>query len=170
MALEAFVSHSHKDRVIAEAVVTFLKTAVGLEAREVRCTSYLPTGLTTGATVEEDLRRDLKRCNYFIPLITSNSRHSEFVAFEIGAAWVLGKSVRPLTLGKVPIPSLLSGVLYRDLTRIDDLVKWAEDLASEIFVAKDRPTAAETVGAAKVLAAAAVSRARLNRAIASRRR
>ena len=152
MALLFFISHSHKDERIAEALVSFLRSGVGVEAKEIRCTSQLATGLTSGARISEELRKDIKRCEYFLPLITANSVASEFVGFEIGAAWVQKKNIVPLVYmssGGVAIPSLLQEFLYRDVSRLDDLVQLAHDLTSAIFVKADQSSASEIFSAAK---------------------
>jgi hypothetical protein len=152
MSLIFFVSHSHKDDRLAEAMVSFLKSGVGVETKEIRCTSQLATGLKSGARISEQLRRDIRRCEYFLPLITANSLESEFVGFEIGAAWVQEKNIVPLVYmpsGGVAIPSLLNEFLYRDVSRLEDLVQLAHDLTSEIFVKSDQSTASEILAAAK---------------------
>ena len=146
MALELFLSHSHKDEALAKALVGFLTSAVGVEAKEIRCTSHIATGLSSGARIADQLRDDIKRCRFFMPLLTSHSASSDFVAFEIGAAWALEKEVIPLLYGPSPakaVPSLLSSLLARDISRRDQLIRLAEDLAFEIFVASDRPSGSE---------------------------
>jgi TIR domain len=152
MPTELFISHAHKDARIANCLVTFLVTGVGVEAKEVRCTSHTAAGLRSGADIADQLREDIKRCRVFLPLVTENSVASEFVAFEIGAAWALEKeSVVPLVYGsrkKVRIPSLLAGFLYRDISRESELVRVGEDLASEVFVRADRPSASQLHAAA----------------------
>lgn len=151
MTLEIFVSHSHKDEGIASALVSFFESGIGVEDREIRCTSQLTTGLTVGADIADEIRRDIKRCEYFVPLVTQNSLMSEFVGFEIGAAWAFQKRIIPLVFfpkGDATVQSLLRGFLYRDLTQLNQLVQLGQELTSEIFL-KDHQR-----GAAKILAAA----------------
>jgi hypothetical protein len=158
MAIEFFISHSHKDRRVAQALVHFLTFGVGVEAREIRCTSYGATALSAGADIQQELRRDLKRCNYFVPLITSNTEGSEFVSFEIGAAWVLEKKVVPVVYsrgGAPRIPVVLAGLVYSDLADQGSLVKLAGELAFDIFVKSDQPTPAQTLAAANMFLATA---------------
>jgi hypothetical protein len=156
MAIEFFVSHSHKDKKVAQALVNFLTFGVGVEAKEIRCTSYAATALSAGADIQQQLRRDLKRCNYFIPLITPNTESSEFVSFEIGAAWVLERRIVPVVYAKghePQLPAVLAGLVCSDLTNQESLVKLAGELAFDIFVASDRPTPTQMLAAANMFLA-----------------
>jgi len=151
MPLVFFISHSHEDEHLAAALVSFLKSGVGVENREIRCTSHITTGLASGASVSEELRKDIKRCEYFLPLVTARSLASEFVGFEIGAAWALNKNIIPLVYmpsREIRIPSLLKELLHRDLSRLDHLVQLAQDLTSKIFVKVDQTSAPEILNAA----------------------
>jgi len=160
MAIEFFISHSHADRQLAQALVQFLIFGVGVEIKEIRCTSYVSTGLSTGTDIEQELRRDLRRSNYFVPLITSNTESSEFVAFEIGAAWILEKKIVPVVFSRgvrPRIPTVLAKLLYADLTDQETLIRLASDLAFQIFVAADRPPPPQVISAARMFLASVQS-------------
>ena len=160
MAIELFVSHAHKDARLAAAMVAFLSAGVGLDTKEIRCTSHLATGLASGAAIVDQLRTDIKRCRFFLPLITANSVTSEFVAFEIGAAWMLETNIVPLVYGTSAkrMPYLLRQFLARDISRKEQLIRLAEDLSREIFVASDRPAASTVHDAATAFLYAARTR------------
>lgn len=153
MDLVFFISHSHKDERIASALVSFLKLGVGVETKEIRCTSQLSTGLESGADINQQLLKDIKRCQYFMPLITENSLSSEFVGFEIGAAWALQKeNIRPLVYSKsddIQIPALIKGYVYRNISKLEHLVQLGHDLTTDIFYKSDRATTLEILDAAK---------------------
>jgi hypothetical protein len=150
MALEFFISHSHKDKPLAAALAQFLISGVGVPGKEIRCTSELGMGLESGSDVSKQLRSDIKKCSYFLPLLTTNSVASEFVSFEIGAAWVLDKDIRPLVFGldTSKVPSLLKGIVYRDISKQDQLVLLAQELSEEIFVKAARTTPTDILNAA----------------------
>jgi hypothetical protein len=152
MPLEVFLSHAHRDARVAEALVTFLHMGAGIPLAEIRCTSFDPTGLHTGSNINVDLRKDLKRCKYVLPLITANTPDSEFVSFELGAAWVLEKEIIPLTFrlrARQKMPSVLSALLYTDLTSEAALIKLASNLTSKIFHAADQSTPLQIVAATR---------------------
>lgn len=157
MALEFFISHFHVDKDLAEAFAQFLTLGVGVEPKEVRCTSYQPTGLAPGSLIEQRLRQEIKRCRCFVPLITPNTPGGEFVAFEIGAAWAFSKSILPLTHGDAgtpKLPALISGLLHFDLAHLDTLVKLGSELTSDIFVSADQRSPSEILAAARTFIAA----------------
>ncbi len=149
--IEVFLSHSHKDKQIAEALVDFLVLAAGIETGEIRCTSYTPSGLAIGSRISHQLRRDIENCRYFMPLITPNSVGSEFVAFEIGAAWAFETDIKPLILGggDLKIPALLQDLLCCDLRNLDALVQLADEFSRAIFHAQDRPKPSQMLAAAQ---------------------
>ncbi len=154
--IDIFISHSHKDSGVAEALVTFLKSGVGLESGDIRCTSFTPTGLAIGSPVSAQLRADIDACSYFMPLITEHASGSEFVAFEIGAAWALETPIKPLVLKSesVRMPALLQGLLYCDLRNLESLVQLASELSKELLYAKYRPSPSEMLAASRSLLAA----------------
>jgi hypothetical protein len=155
MALEFFISHSHKDQALADRLINFFVEGVGVEKKEVRCTSSVLTGLNAGSHINDSLRKDLKKCRYFVPLVTANSIKSQFVMFEIGAAWVMEKEIIPFFAGeleKSQLPTLLSSFLHQDTRDVEGLIKLAEYLSTEIFYKSDRPSASEIASAAARLA------------------
>ncbi len=61
---------------------------------------------------------------------------SDYVQFEIGAAWVLGKPIFPLIFGlgeNAAVPPVLNGLISRDLENRDDLTALGRDLSETIF-------------------------------------
>jgi hypothetical protein len=149
--IDIFISHSHKDKRIAEAIVQFLTSGVGVDPNDIRCTSFAPTGLAIGARIADQLRKDIENCSFFMPLITQNSAGSEYVAFEIGAAWALETTITPLVLAteELRMPALLQGHVYCDLKNIESLVQLASELSKELFYANDRRSANHMLAAAR---------------------
>ncbi|MEP6669432.1 MAG: toll/interleukin-1 receptor domain-containing protein [Chthoniobacter sp.] len=151
MGLSVFLSHSHLDHQLAQALCTFLSFGAGIEMRKIRCTSHAATGLASGDQVAKQLRKDIAHTEFFLPLITANSAGSEFMAFEIGAAWALKKRIVTLVYmpakGGVKLPSLLAEFHYRDISKQDQLVALAQDIATEMWVRRDQPNAVEMLTA-----------------------
>jgi hypothetical protein len=137
--MEIFISHAHKDAKLAEALVDFLVTGLELRPKEIRCTSHLESSLPGGAKINFQLRNDIENCRLFLPLITKNAVASQFVSFEIGAAWALKARIIPLVYGIKPasMPQLLSDLVCTDLAKYDSLLKLGKDLAEAIYI-RDR--------------------------------
>lgn len=152
VSLVFFISHAHEDEPIARALLDFFTLGVGVEKKEMRCTSVLSTGLMVGDDIAKKLRRDIKACEYFVPLITKHSGQSEFVGFEMGAAWAFDSRVVPLvfsTAKSVALPSVFAHRLSRKLLDEGQLVALAQELSGEIFVSRDRPSPTEMRDAAR---------------------
>ena len=155
MSIEVFISHAHKDKLIADFIIQFLMDGTGLSQREIRSTSNTATGLKTGTTLTSALRRDIKSCRVFMPLITMNTASSEFVAFEIGGAWALGQKITPLVYEyngmNFQIPSVLKELIYCNLLDIGAVDNLAYDVATTIFDKRDIPLPNARLLAARTL-------------------
>lgn len=105
-AIEIFISHNSRDAGIAEALINLLRTALNISADRIRCTSVDGYRLPGGASVEEQLRREVHEAKIFLGLITPSSIRSAYVLFELGARW--GAKLHL-------IPLLAAGADYRYL-------------------------------------------------------
>lgn len=97
--LPIFVSHSSKDADLAEAIVDLLRSALALNAREIRCSSVDGYKLPVGVNTESELREEVNAARVVIGLITPNSLASSYVMFELGARWGSGLFLAPLLAG-----------------------------------------------------------------------
>src|SRR5579859_1660071 len=104
--IKVFVSHSNRDKDIAEKLTDLLKAAFCFRSAEILCTSVPGHKLPAGADTEEELRAKVLDAGVLIGIITPVSAESSFVLFELGARW--GCS-RPL------IPILAAGFTSDDL-------------------------------------------------------
>lgn len=97
--LQIFVSHSSKDRVLAEALTDLLKAALGLLPPQILCSSVDGHRLPVGVNTESQLRDDVNAARVVIGLLTPNSLASSFVMFELGARWGAKLFLAPLLAG-----------------------------------------------------------------------
>lgn len=75
-----FLSYSHKDRVIAGSI----KTTLGSEALEV---FMAHEDIQPSLEWQEEIFRQLKLCDIFIPLFSNNFRKSNWTDQESGLAF-----------------------------------------------------------------------------------
>jgi hypothetical protein len=94
-----FVSHSSKDADLAEAIVDLLRSALAINAKEIRCSSVDGYKLPGGVNTESKLREEVNAASVVIGLITPNSLASSYVMFELGARWGSGLFLVPLLAG-----------------------------------------------------------------------
>jgi hypothetical protein len=104
--IKVFVSHSNRDKDIAEKLTDLLKAAFCFRSAEILCTSVPGHKLPAGADTEEELRAKVLDAGILIGIITPASSESSFVLFELGARWGCN---RPL------IPILAAGFTAGDL-------------------------------------------------------
>jgi hypothetical protein len=91
-----FISHSSKDRVIAEKLADLLKSALTLSSKAIRCTSVDGYKLDGGAHVSSTLKHEVESCETLLGVLSPASLDSLYVAFELGARWVTNKPFIPL--------------------------------------------------------------------------
>ena len=96
------ISHSSKDRVLAEALIDLLRSGLGLLANHIRCSSVDGYRLPAGVDTNEQLRTEIKTVKVLIGLLTPNSLSSTYVLFELGARWGAGLFMIPVLAGIRP--------------------------------------------------------------------
>jgi hypothetical protein len=98
-SLPVFISHSSKDRALAEALTDLLKSALGLLSTQIRCSSVDGHRLPVGVNTEGKLREEVNAARVVIGLVTPSSLASSFVMFELGARWGANLFLAPLLAG-----------------------------------------------------------------------
>lgn len=101
-----FISHRETDGAIAESAVALLLESFQIEIEDVFCSSVPGHSLKFGASIEQQIRDDIRDGDVLLALLTKDSLRSTWVLFELGAAW---------GLKRLAIPILGPGVAYRDL-------------------------------------------------------
>lgn len=94
--IDVFISHSHNDKVLAEAVTQLLRDTVDLNGGKIRCTSTYGADLAIGSKFAKQLRRDIKASEVILAILSVSSIASQFCMVELGAAWGLKKPIKPL--------------------------------------------------------------------------
>ena len=93
-----FISHRHKDKNVARKLIDLLESAFHVEASEIRCTSVPGYKLPVGAQSAESLKSDLNGAEIVMGLIGRDTAKSDYVLWELGASWGLGKPTFPLRI------------------------------------------------------------------------
>ena len=101
-----FISHRHKDRAIATALIELLESAFYIEPSDIRCTSVPGYMLTPGERTSEELRSNLAGAELVVGLLSPDTAQSNYVLAELGAAW--GRDVPTF-------PLLARGATYADV-------------------------------------------------------
>jgi hypothetical protein len=101
-----FISHSHSDQLLAEALVEYVLSSLNVTPKDVRCTSVSGHQLAFGKTVAEQLKADIQSSSAVLILLTKHALESKWVMFELGASWALGTVVVPILATGVGLDAL----------------------------------------------------------------
>lgn len=135
VSMKIFVSHSSVDKVVAEAFVQLLRTALNLASKDIRCTSVEGYKLSAGANSNEQLRTEVFGCELFVALLSPASMKSVYVMFELGARWGTKRHLAPIRIcgtqsGELKAP--LSGIHAIDGTSESDLHQLLADMGTSL--------------------------------------
>ncbi len=100
MAHDVFISYSHKDKNVADAVCSIL------ENNNIRCW-LAPRDITPGAPFAEAIIDGIKGSKVFVLIYSSNSNHSQQVIKEVDRAVHHGLAIIPLRLEDIPMSKQL---------------------------------------------------------------
>ena len=142
-SMKVFVSHSSADRDTAEALVDLLRNALGLPAKEIRCTSVEGYKLSAGADSNEQLRTEVFGCEAFIALLSPSSMKSVYVTFELGARWGTKRHLAPIMIGGTVASDLrapLSGIHAVTGSSEADIHQLISDLSSHLNQQNEGPS------------------------------
>lgn len=82
-----FISHRHEDKKVAEALVLLLNEAFRIQTTDIRCTSLHPYALLPGVQTSEQIRAEIALAELVIGIVTPDTKESNYVLCELGAAW-----------------------------------------------------------------------------------
>jgi len=127
-----FISHSHRDAAIAEALADLLQTAFRISSNAIRCSSVPRYALSFGADVTGEIRREVLGAAVLIGVVTQSSRESAWVLFELGARWGLSKPIIPLLAGSADMAMLPPPIQNTNAAKCttEHLMKLVEEVAA----------------------------------------
>ncbi len=131
MSIKVFISHATKDEALARRLVQVIEAGIEIKPSQIRCTSVEGYKLQTGVTTSKHLRKDLRESQVVLGLVTPNSLKSNYVLFELGAAWGLKKPTFPLLARGAKadnLPGPLQGSHASRLTQQSEVVQMVQDL------------------------------------------
>lgn len=114
--INVFISHSSKDKYIATKLAELINLALGIDNKEIRCTSSLKHRLHSGLNIDDSLRKEIKGCKVQIGIVTKNALESIFTIMEMGARWGMNKPLIPVVFEVEKI-----GILKKPLNDLNAL-------------------------------------------------
>ena len=132
-----FISHSHRDHEIARSLVDIIESFFSVPNESILCSSVPGYELDLGSLTSDELRTKLSIAELVIALLSPNSLMSNWVLFELGAAWGIGKSVVPLLVGDLDLsekdlPAALKQNLAGRVSSRNDLLKLIDKIEKSL--------------------------------------
>ena len=131
-AYDVFVSYSTKDASVAEDI------AAKLRGRG--CTVFLAhQTITVGPRWEDQVADAARSCSVAVLVLSRDSRDSDWVRYEIGALWALGKPVAPALVGPDPadVPELVRRYQGRPASSSEERTALCDELIRLIGKKRD---------------------------------
>lgn len=130
-----FISHSHKDRDVAEALTDLLDANFRIGKGDIRCTSVRTYQLPVGERTSDRLRAEVSHAKVVLGIVTPDTKESVYVMFELGASWGQQISAWPLlakgaTESDVPAP--IRDVNYVQLSDDGECQRLINDLSNKV--------------------------------------
>lgn len=134
-----FISHSTKNKELAEQVDELLQLGMGLGREKIFCTSFKET-LPTGQDFISMIKQNMKDCKMVIALITPEYLQSKFCVMELGAAWVQASYFCPVLAGGVDYKDLadtpLKSLQMRKIEQEDDWFAIYDEMVEQQIISK----------------------------------
>jgi len=110
--MKIFISHSSKDKIIADAFVEqILISGCGISEKDIFCSSIEGLGIRTGNDFREHILNELLGADYSFLLISNNYKKSDICLNEMGASWAINSlEVKPFLFPNIEFNSI--GTLY----------------------------------------------------------
>ena len=141
-SMKVFVSHSSADQALAEAFVDFLRAALPIPPKDIRCTSVSGYKLPAGTNSDEQLRQEVFDAEVFVALLSPASVKSVYVMFELGARWGAKRHLIPVMVRGLD-PSYLkppiSAIHAIAGTSEGDLHQLVAELATRLGLDAEKP-------------------------------
>jgi hypothetical protein len=136
-AIRLFVSHAHKDKLIATALVDVIEAALDTPHRAILCTSHDDPEYREPENVDVSkyLREHLSESGCVLGVLTPNSIKSPWCLFELGGAWAKVTQTYPLLAGglsKESLPAALKGKDAAQLTEPEDIRRVLADISETL--------------------------------------
>jgi uncharacterized protein yddK len=106
-----FISHSSKDKNIIQSFVdNILRLGIGINAKDVFCTSIEDMGIKNGESIKHHIQENIRKANISFLMISDNYKTSEICLNEMGAVWAYSNNVKLYLLPNTQFSSI--GWLY----------------------------------------------------------
>ena len=130
-----FISHSHRDGKLVDALVNMLKTGVGLRDEDFFRSGRPGTEAKPGENFVERLRQELIGTDLVVEVVTPSYLDSMYCAYELGALWAARTNNFPILVPPVTHDELAGILGHVQASYLEDGI---DDLADKVAEATGR--------------------------------
>lgn len=115
-----FISHAIANKELADMLVDLLETAIGVDHREIFCSSLEGMGIPSGTDFIHFIKSQIKEPKIVILLLSKEYFNSQFCLCELGASWVMSHKTIPLLVPPLEFKDIKAVLLGKQLLRITE--------------------------------------------------
>ena len=132
MSKSVFISHSSKDKELAEAIVELIQHGIGLPENEIFCSSVEGYGIPSGEDFLLYIKEQMEAPKMVILLLTPSYWKSQFCLCEMGGAWFKSHRIFPIIVSAVNNNDLQAVLLTTQAFQINNDLKY-NDIRKLLF-------------------------------------
>jgi hypothetical protein len=118
-----FISHAVADKALAETLVSFLKEAIGVPAKEIFCSSIDGHDIPFGNDFNQYMKDKIQQPQLVVLLMTPRYMESWFCLMELGATWAKSLKALPIVVPPIKFNVISSTLGLKQGWSIDNAVK-----------------------------------------------
>jgi len=130
---DIFISHSSKDKKIADKLVDLIETGIGVSSDNIFCSSLEGMGIPSGKNFINFIKEQITEPKIVILLLTQAYYKSIFCLCELGASWALSHNIIPIILKPIEykdVKDVLTGIQVIRIHEKSDLNQMQDDIIS----------------------------------------
>jgi len=108
-----FISHAVVDSKIAQAIVDLLGLGLGIDSKDIFCSSLQGMGIPPGSNFIDFIKAQIQTPRIVVLLLSQNYLDREFCLAELGASWAMSHQVVPIVVPPLDfsdLQSVLTGI------------------------------------------------------------
>lgn len=126
MSRNIFISHSSKDKELADELVDLLQTGLNISSKDIFCSSLEGLRIPSGKNFISYIKEKLQSPDIVLILLTKNYFSSEFCLCELGATWAMSHNFLPIIVPPLSYDDVKGILVGIQLTNITDATSLTE--------------------------------------------
>lgn len=126
MSKSIFISHSVKDKLLAQELVMLIEEGIGVPESEIFCSSLEGYSIPTGKNFITHTKEQLSAPKLVVPILTDSYFGSDFCMSELGAAWIKSHEIFPVIVPPLEDDDVKGVLLGVRVSKVTDLIKYNE--------------------------------------------